>query len=233
MQKSIIVVALAAVSACACHASAPPQIVGVDEDVRVAAGRTYRWSFDDSPGTPGTGAPRIASHPRIFVPVLGRWRVDGDENAVSLPNVYRQGGRYDASESPRVVVSDLVFDDIAASVRCRPESGRAGGSCGLMFAVAEADDYLVVRADGGEGVIKLLHVGHGREDEIVSLPATVTTNAWHTLGLTTHDGVVNVSWDGAAMFTARTGLDLHGKVGLATRADAVTAFDDLEVRAGG
>jgi hypothetical protein len=201
--------------------------------VRVAAGRTYRWSFDESAGTPGTGAPSIARHPRIFLPVLGRWRVDNDEHAVSLPNVYRQDGRLDLGQSPRVVVSDLVFGDISASVRCRPESGRAGGSCGLMFAVADADDYLVVRADGVDGAVKLVHVAHGAEQELASRPTTVAANTWHTMSIAAHDGVVDVWWDDVHMLTARTGLELGGKVGLSTRADSVTAFDDLEVHADG
>lgn len=230
-KKSIVAIATLSALASACH-SAPPRVVAAYDDVRVEAGRTYRWSFDESPGTPGTGGPMIARHPRTFQSVLGRWRVEGDAQAASSPNVYRQGARLDVGETPRVVVSDLVFGDMSARVLCRPESGSVGESCGMMFAVAHAHDYLVVRADGIDQTIKLFHVANGAEEELASF-GVVVDERWHALSVAVRGDVVDVAWDDVHAFTSRTNLELRGKIGLATRADSITAFDDLVVRSDG
>jgi hypothetical protein len=225
------VVGFLIVSTSACHGAAPPQLTTLDDHTPVMRGRTYAWRFDAPVGTPGTGAPMIPEHPRTFINVLGTWGIEKDAHAASAPNVYRQRGRYEGWETPRVVVSELVFGDMSLDVRCRPESGTASESCGVMFRVADQDSYLVVRAEAKDGTLKLVRVLGGVELELASAPADVTANTWHSLAIKTRAEQVVVWWDEMRLLNAIDERLPEGKVGLWTRADAVTAFDDLVVRA--
>ena len=52
--------------------------------------------------------------------------------------------------------------------------------------------------------------------------------AWHTLEVTAQGSTLEVSWDGRMVIQASDTTFAKGKVGLWTKADSVTAFDDLE-----
>lgn len=231
MIRRLLGVAFVATVACGCQATTPARLTTLDGNYRVARGTTYRWSFDEPRSTPGTGAPMTPDHPRTFLSVLGQWNVEREPGAPSEPNVYRQGGRFAVGESPRVVVSELVFGDLSLKVQCRPESGTRDEACGVMLRVEDQDNYLVVRANGVDGTVKLVRVLNGHEDEIASAPANVQTGTWHSLSVKTRAEKVVVWWDEMRVINADDEQLPAGKIGLWTRADSVTAFDDLEVRA--
>ncbi len=231
MSRIVIGAAFVAAFACGCQSMTPVRLTTMDDNNRVARGTTYRWSFDEPRSTPGTGAPMTPDHPRTFMSVLGRWNVEPDARAASGANVYRQAGRYGAGESPRVVVSELVFGDLTLKVQCRPESGTRDEGCGVMLRVEDQDNYLVVRANGIDKTVKLVRVLNGHEEEIASAPANVDAGTWHTMSIKTRQEKVVVWWDEMRVISAEDEQLPAGKVGLWTRADSVTAFDDLEVRA--
>src|SRR5439155_21961947 len=118
------------------------------------------------------GAPR-----RVFVGVLGDWRVTRDPAAMSPPNVMRQVKAYAARESPRLVVADLAFADADVRVRCRADS--AGAACGVMIGFESSDDYVGVRADGE--ALRIERVVRGASTELASVPFALGAGEWHLL----------------------------------------------------
>jgi hypothetical protein len=212
----------------ACAGRTPVFQTTAGDDTVVAKGTTHRWTFDEAAPVPGTG--EVAAPPaRTFVGVLGHWGTARDTDAPSPPGVYRQDSRYAPTDSPRVLVSNLVFHDLTLRVSCRPDSGAAGEGCGLVFDARGADDYFVVRADALENAVRLVHVRGGEEREVASAPALVTAHVWHALTVRTRAERVVVEWDGAPVLDAADYARTGGKIGLATSADAVSSFDDLEV----
>lgn len=212
----------------ACAGRTPVLITTAGDDTVVAKGTTHRWTFDEAAPVPGTG--EVAAPPaRTFVGVLGRWDTAKDADAPSPPGVYRQDARYAPTDSPRVLVSNLVFRDLTLRVSCRPDSGAAGEGCGLIFDARGQDDYFVVRADALENAVHLVHVRGGEEREVASAPALVTPHVWHAMTVRTRAERVLVEWDGARVLDAADYARTGGKIGLATSADAVSSFDDLEV----
>ena len=199
----------------------------------VAKGQRYAWSFDEAnTWKPGTGTPLVDAGPhRTFHAALGRWQIEKDEASPSAPNVYRQTKRYDGDAEPRVLVGDLVFGDLTLHVKCRPESGLRGESCGVMFRAADSDNYLLARADAIAGTIDVVRVLDGARETIASARAEVEPSQWHSLALRTRGEKIVVSWDGAPAVIAEDDSFPGGKIGLWTSADSVTAFDDLDVRA--
>ena len=214
----------------ACGARAPTVYSPDAFEPRVPPGTTYRWSFDSPSPTPGTG--QVSPSPeRVFDAVLGGWSVHPDADATSLPGVYRQDLRFGALDVPRVLVRGLSFGDLDATVRCRADSGATAEGCGLVFDARDSDRYFVARADAIEGVVRLLHVTSDGEREIAHAAAVVTPHVWHTIAVHARGEQVVVEWDGQAVIAAVDWAREGGRIGLATAADAVTSFDDLEVTA--
>jgi hypothetical protein len=216
--RAVVPIAPIVLLVASCHASPPVFTTGGD-DVAAVAGRTYRWSFDEAGPA---GAPR-----RVFLGVLGDWRVTRDPAAASPPNVMREVKPYAARESPRLVVADLAFADADVRVRCRPDS--AGAACGVMIAFESSDDYVDVRVEGE--ALRVERVVGGAPQELASVPCALGAGEWHLLEAHIRGAHVSASVStsgGAASLDADLGAPLRGKIGLLTRGEADVAFDDLE-----
>ena len=182
-------------------------------------GRTLRWSFED--GAPG-------SLPPGFEALLGEWKIEVEATAPSASHVLRQTGTFRGPDFPRIVVQGQTFGDLTLRVRCRPESGRIDQACGVVFRLQDGDDYYLARANALEGNVRLYRVVKGDRQQLASADAKVTSNAWHGLAVTARGRKLEVRWDGALVIEASDASFAAGRIGLWTKADSVTAFDDLE-----
>ncbi len=68
----------------------------------------------------------------------------------------------------------------------------------------------------------------GDRQQFASTDLDVTAGQWHTLEATAQGTKLNVMWDGRSVIDADDSTFAKGKIGLWTKADSVTAFDDLE-----
>lgn len=219
MTRMIGLFSLALLSAC--QKPTPTSFTTGGGEVATEKGRTYRWSFDEAAGT----------LPADFINVLGDWRVEAQPSAPSGPNVLRQAGRFKTPDFPRFVVKDLTFADLTVRVRCRPESGSVDQACGLMFRVRDSDNYYITRANPLEGNVRLYRVVGGDRQQLASADLAMASGRWHTLEATARGQTLTVRWDDQPAVTATDATFTKGKIGLWTKADSVTAFDDLEARA--
>jgi len=205
----------------ACQKPTPTSFTTGGGEVAAEKDRTYRWSFDEAAG----------SLPEDFINVLGDWRVEAEPSAPSGPNVLRQAGRFKTPDFPRFVIKDLTFADLTARVRCRPESGSVDQACGLMFRLRDSDNYYITRANPLEGNVRLYRVVDGDRQQLASADLAMASGQWHTLEATVRGLTLTVRWDDQPIITATDATFTKGKIGLWTKADSVTAFDDLEARA--
>ena len=195
----------------------PTQFTTGGANTSADKGKSYLWSFDAAAG----------GLPADLFSVLGQWKVEGDGGAPSAPNVLRQSGSYHAGDFPRALVKDLVFADATVAVRCRPEAGSTDQACGLMFRLTDSDNYYVVRANALEGNVNLYHVIGGNREQFAGADTPVASAAWHTLEAAARGTSLSVKWDGAQVITASDATFASGRIGLWTKADSRTAFDDL------
>jgi 3-keto-disaccharide hydrolase len=201
----------------ACTKPTPTTFTTGGDDVPTEPGRTYRWSFDDA---------ALGALPEPLINVLGDWRIEVADGAPS--KVLRQTGSYKNPDFPRVVVKGLTFTDLDLRVRCRPETGDTDRACGLMFRLKDSDNYYVTRANALEGNVRLYRVVDGDRKQFASADLDVIAGRWHTLEATARGTRLTVSWDGKQVIDATDDTFARGKIGLWTKADSVTAFDDLE-----
>jgi hypothetical protein len=208
-----------AILAMGCTKPTPTSVTTGGDEAPADKGRTYRWNFDDAV---------VGGLPPEFLAVLGAWRVEAADSAPSAANVLRQTGAFKGPDFPRVIVKNLTFTDLTVRVRCRPESGAGDQACGLMFRLRDSDNYYITRANALEGNVRLYRVVNGDRQQVAGADLDVTAGQWHTLEATVQGTKLTVSWDGRAVIDANDTTFASGKIGLWTKADSVTAFDDLE-----
>ncbi|MCA9323289.1 MAG: DUF1080 domain-containing protein [Planctomycetes bacterium] len=122
--------------------------------------------------------------------------------------------------------------DLDLSVRFRPISGKIDASGGLVFRARDALNYYVVRANSLEGNFRLYAVRAGHRVQIASVEVTPPSlGEWHTLRVVAVADHIQAYLDGRLLLEHDDDEFDQGYVGLWTKADAVTAFDDLRVEA--
>jgi hypothetical protein len=194
-----------------------------------AAGATT-FAFDvDAAGKPPTGF----GFGRTGGGAQGRWEVRAEADAPSPPNVLAQLDADDTDERFPVAVADAPsLRDLRLSMRCKPVSGKVDQACGLVFRYRDPDNYYVTRANALEGNVRLYFVKDGKRQQIASWSGMVAAGAWHDYAVDVRGDRLQVSWDGKAILDHHDGTFADaGKVGLWTKADSVTYFDDLRVEA--
>jgi hypothetical protein len=161
--------------------------------------------------------------PSPWFEVLGDWQIDN--------GTARQLGSFADPDFPRVILEDLQFTDLELSVKCRTELGSTDRACGLIFRAVDSDNYYIVRANALEDNIRLYHVVNGSRQSFASVSMSVSNNEWHTLEVEAIGMRIVISWDGAQIIDTTDDVFASGAIGLWTKADSRTSFDDLTATA--
>jgi hypothetical protein len=188
------------------------------------------WSFDAGPvgeppkqfsfGVTGSGKP-------------GRWIVQAATDAPSAGNVLAQIDA-DATDYrfPVAVADALKLGDVLASVRCKAVSGKVDQACGLVFRYQDENNYYLTRANALEDNVNLYYVKDGRRRQIGGWRGKVASGTWHQLGVEARGDHFVVLFDGNKIVEAHDQTFAQpGRVGVWTKADSVTYFDDLTAAA--
>lgn len=187
----------------------------------------HLWSFDANPpdqppsgfvfGRTGDGAD-------------GRWIVLAQGGAPSPPHVLAQLSSDETSlRFPLAVADGVWLRNLRLSAKCKMVSGRVDQACGLVFRYLDQNNYYVTRANALEDNMRLYFVREGRRQQLASWDGEVAAGRWHELRLEAREDHLQVYWDGKKVLDVRdTTFSGPGRVGVWTKADSVTHFDDLE-----
>lgn len=184
------------------------------------------WTFDaDKPGAPPVGF----SFGRTGSGKQGAWVVKAEAEAPSPPNLLAQVDA-DATDDrfPMAVADNLSVRDVRVSVRCKPIAGSVDQACGLVFRYRDENNYYLTRANALENNVRLYVVKNGHRGQLESWSGPVTGKAWHELRIDARGDHFEVYWNGKKVIDGRdrTFPDA-GRIGVWTKADSVTYFDDL------
>ena len=131
---------------------------------------------------------------------------------------------------PLILREKERFSTLDLSVRFKPISGRIDASGGLVFRAQDAANYYIVRANALEGNYRLYTFKNGIRHQIASASVTPPTlGQWHTLRITAQGDHIQAWLDGTLYLDHHDDSFATGYVGLWTKADSVTAFDDFRV----
>jgi hypothetical protein len=195
----------------------------------VAATTARVWTFDaDKAGE----APAGFAFGRTGVGREGKWVVRAEASAPSAPNVLAQTDADTTDDRfPVAFATEPVLKDGELAVRCKPISGKVDQACGLVFRLRDANNYYLTRANALEDNVRLYYVKDGHRQQIATYSGKVTSGVWHELRAVAHGDHFEVYWDGKKVLEQEDKTFPNaGKVGVWTKADTVTYFDDLRVR---
>jgi hypothetical protein len=186
-----------------------PGAVGFD-------GSTDGWRTDSTGGS-GTHA---------------SWLARADATAISRPNVmtmltpnHTSEDRFNLCWNP-----GLAFRDGRITVAVRADSGVVDQGGGPMWRVRDADNYYVCRYNPLESNYRVYVVHGGVRRQLATAIVDSDGRGWHRLAVEHTGSHIRCFFDGELLLEADDGtIDTAGGVGLWTKADACTSFDDLSV----
>jgi hypothetical protein len=154
-----------------------------------------------------------------------RWAVRQDPSAPSEPHVLQQ----DASGAfPWCVLRGSAIADGYVEVKFKALAGKEDRAGGIVWRWKNGDNYYVARANALENNVSLYYTEKGRRNTLKYVDAPVAANAWHTLRVEFSGKRIRVALDGKTYIELDDAhLSGPGAVGLWTKADSVTAFDDF------
>lgn len=154
-----------------------------------------------------------------------RWTVEADATAPSKPNVLKQSGN---GTFPWCARRDVSIADGFVEVQFKPMQSNNDRAGGVMWRWKDGDNYYVARANALENNVSLYHTTRGSRHTIQYVDAPVQANEWHTLRVEFIDKRMKVSLDGKLYIDVEDGhIAGAGAVGVWTKADSITAFDDF------
>jgi hypothetical protein len=194
------------------------------------AGKEFVYNFD------GDAAGKL---PAKFHDALtgqgakGQWVVKADSTAPSQPNVLAQTSADKTDyRFPLAIADEGSFQDLEVSVKFKAISGEVDRAAGLVFRLKDANNYYVVRANALENNYRLYHVVNGRRVQFAGANFKIASGEWHELRVECVGNHITCYYDNEKKIDATDDTFKEaGKIGLWTKADSVTYFDDLRVTA--
>src|SRR5260221_2434092 len=154
-----------------------------------------------------------------------KWAVRQDPTAPSKPNVLQQSG---SGSFPWCVLPKTAVENGFVEVRFKSISGREDQAGGVVWRWKDGDNYYVARANALENNVSLYYTANGRRNTIKYVDAPVPGNTWHTLRVEFSGEKMRVRLDGKQYIeTDDDHIAGPGAVGVWTKADSVTLFDDF------
>lgn len=165
----------------------------------------------------------------------GRWVVqeEGGNKVLAQLDPDRTRSRF-----PVAVLDDVSAADIDLSVRFRPISGRVDQAAGLVWRYQDEDNYYVVRANALEDNVVLYRVENGRRTDLplrgegrtYGKLADIPSGQWGTLRVVARGNLFEVYHNGRKLYEVEDSTFTRpGRVGIWTKADSITYFDELTV----
>ena len=166
-------------------------------------------------------------------PGQSKWTVEEDLTAPSKSKVVKQSGR---AAYPLLLKNGTSVTDGFVEVQFKAVSGTEDRAAGVVWRAKDANNYYVVRANALEDNVVLYKTVDGRRSSLdivgrsggYGAKVPVPADRWHTLRVEFAGSRFKVIFNAQAVFEVedRT-FSEAGQVGLWTKADSVTVFDNV------
>lgn len=162
-----------------------------------------------------------------------KWAIEKDDSAPSKPNVLKQSGQ---AAFPVCIKNDTNIKDGSVEVKFKPVSGKQDQAGGVIWRAKDSNNYYIARANAIEGNVVLYKTVNGKRSSLdivghkggYGVKEPLASGQWHTLRVEFAGDHFKLIFDGKHLFDVEdTTFTEAGKVGVWTKADSVTLFDDF------
>ncbi len=163
------------------------------------------------------------------------WKIVDDNGNKALAQLSKDNPSYHFNE---IVFDGLRVKNVELKVKIKGVTGKEDQGGGFVWRFTDKDNYYVVRENPLEDNVVLYKVEKGKRTDLplvgkgrtYGMKTKPLGKGWNVLKLTVKDDLFTVYLNDKELFQVKdetfTGA---GKIGLWTKADAVSYFDDLEV----
>lgn len=162
-----------------------------------------------------------------WTPAGGQWVVEDFAGAPVGKKALLQ--RATKNEFNVIIAPAGPFTDVDVSVKFDPLSGKEDASGGIVFRFTDGK-YYVIRANALEGNFRLYAYDRGRRQLASASVKAPALGQWHLLRVVAVGDHIQGWLDGALLLDHRDSRFKSGRVGLWTKADSITAFNDFTIR---
>jgi len=190
-------------------------------------GRTIRFSKDDLGKVPGGWKAAQTGKGESV------WKVVADDTAPSRTGFVLAQTTADRNALFNLCVADEPrLKDVEAMVSFKAVKGERDQGGGIMWRYQDANNYYIARMNPLEDNFRVYKVVDGkRHKEFQSADVKVAAGEWHTLKIKHVGDRIECFLDGKKYLDVKDdSIDKAGKVGLWTKADAQTYFDQFTVK---
>ncbi|MCF8719578.1 hypothetical protein [Nitrospina gracilis] len=227
-------------------------VAGADPEYEEASSQKV-WNFDSEPA--GTLPPGFLVGTLVDGRPAGKWQVIDMKTSLNLlgkldrsdhariskllqgkdppsaPHVFAQlksGGYF--TDYNVVLVGETTVTDFDLQVSLLPIAGKADMGGGLIWRAQDHQNYYIARANPLEQNIRIYRVVNGVRYKLKNFNHIISVKTWHTLLVVARGSRFQVFFDEQPVLDVRDEtFQAGGKIGLWTKADAVTYFDDLQL----
>jgi len=162
---------------------------------------------------------------------LAKWEVASESIGNKVFGMTK--ANHDFSETFNICWTDRVqMKDGEIEVRFKAIKGVEDQGGGPIWRVQDKDNYYIVRANPLENNFRVYYVKDGARKTLDSARVDVPSEKWHTIKIVHRGNHIEGYLNGKKYLDAKDStFQDPGGVGLWTKADAVTYFDDLKVKA--
>src|SRR5216117_4020851 len=154
-----------------------------------------------------------------------KWSVEKDASAPSKPNVLKQSGQ---ATFPVCIKDDTNIKDGFVEVKFKPVAGKEDQAGGVIWRAKDSNNYYIARANALENNVTIYYTIRGKRIAFKNINTKVTSGVWHKLRVDFEGNKFTVTFDGTKVIEATDASFTNaGKVGVWTKADSVTLFDDF------
>ena len=148
--------------------------------------------------------------------------------APSPPHVLGQLMGKGAEHASKVIlINGTKSSDLDLQVSLLPVEGKADMGGGLIWRAADDRNYYLTRANPLEQNVRIYRVVKGVRQMLNNFDQIIDVRTWHTLRVNMKGCQIQVFFDDKQVFDLCDETSKDGLVGLWTKSDAVTYFDNL------
>ncbi len=165
-----------------------------------------------------------------------KWSIEKDDSAPSPPFVLKQSGWAPNPSFPLCLLTSASLKDGFVEVKFKPLSGTNDQAAGVVWRYQDARNYYVARANALEHNVVLYKVQQGKRTALdivgrkggYGVKEKIPAQQWSALRVEFAGPRFRVSLNGRELFAVEDAtFSGPGAVGLWTKADSITLFDDF------
>ena len=160
------------------------------------------------------------------------WKVIEDKTAPSGKKVLAcLSPNHDSEVTFNICWTDSVlFRDGEIEISFKAIKGEEDQGGGPIWRYQDQNNYYIARANPLENNFRVYKVVNGNRKQIASANVEIASGKWHTIKIISVQDKIQCYYDGKFYLEVKDNTFEKGRIGLWTKADAITAFNDIKLK---